>query len=152
MELDPKKAAIIVVLSVVVSFAFGRYFAPEKVKEVTKTVTIEKEVERKRQDTNKKTVIVTRPNGESRTEIVEVTHSDITKEGTKLSENEHSQEKSRSSDKVTILALGGVNVLSIDRNQVQYGLSVSRPILGPITVGLWGLSSGVGGLGVGVTF
>ena len=60
------------------------------------------------------------------------------------------KEVTRGGSPVTILALAGVSVHNL--SSPIYGVSVSRSLIGPISVGVFGLSSGVAGVGVGLSF
>lgn len=161
--------AIVAVNALATAFAFGRYTAPEKiVKEVeTKVVEVIKEVkvESGKTDTsrNKRVEkVVTEtvyPDGRKVTETrtIETTETErkTEKEVTEGKETERETE-SKSTETIkyarnawTLSVLGGV-----DRNQVGliYGAHAQKEILGPINGGLWGLSSGVFGVSLGLQF
>lgn len=148
--------------------AVGRYTTPEKVKIETKTVTVEKVVYKDKEDDKEKkhehTVVKEdkKPDGEVLT-TTDTTYDD-NKEDKKTDDTitntsttqDNIKEVTRGSAPVTISALGGVYINGITP---VYGLSVTKPILGPLTVGIWGITSTnpsvVGpscGLSVGLTF
>lgn len=152
---DKVKVLIIVVL-LLASFAGGRWLAPEKVRVETKTVEVEKKIDKidKTTDKHKEAVIVevVKPDGtkETTTKTVEDVKVKIDTKEVVLDTvtTDKTKEVAGSSAKVTIAAMGG---LTRDFSPV-YGAAVSKPILGPVTVGAWGLSNLTFGASVGLTF
>lgn len=156
-----KLGVLSVILLTLVAYGFGRWSAPETVKEVVKTVEVEKKTETKTTDTDKdkhKKTTVTETIGADGTKttttvIEEATTtkrttadtSTDTKDSTTVSD----KETTYSSAKVSVLALYGVR---FSAGEQVWGASVSKPILGPITVGIWALTPGVIGASVGLTF
>lgn len=156
-----KTKAVIIATALLTSYAFGRFSAPEKIKIETKTVEEEKKTDQtqtdadrnRRRETTK--TEVTRPDGttEKTEKTVETseTHKETDRKDTSdtSTTSETSKEVTRGSSKVTIGALGAFRLTS---PTVSYGVWVSRPILGPITLGVFGLTdSTVGGM-IGLTF
>lgn len=150
------KFAIVAGLSLL-CFALGRYTVPEKVKIETKIVEVEKktksdkkEVVRHRETT---TTEVTRPDGtkEKTIVVVEDTESKSTsKESDKITKKEtDKKEVTRSGSPVTIAALAGVKLGSF--TDIDYGVSVSKPILGPISIGAFGFTSRRLGVQIGLS-
>jgi len=152
---------LIVVGYTVVAVAIGRYTLPARVKVETKIVTVEKKVTNtstsKTENTHKKVVIVedTKPSGEKTTTTTttddvqfaenQKTHaSDAT-----TTDKESSKDTTYSSSKVTLSALGGLDLTTM---KPIYGVSATKPIAGPLTLGVFGLSNGSCGLSLGVTF
>ncbi len=116
-------------LALLVGAAFGYYAMPRK--EITKTV--EKQVDRV-------VTIITRPDGTK--EEVTVDKSKITSEdNTKLNVGR---------SKLNLSALVGVQ--SSNLSSPVFGGHLSKEILGPISVGVWGLSSGAIGASMGLNF
>lgn len=153
-----KTKVIIIAVSLLASYAFGRWSAPEKVKIETKIVEVEKKVkhEDKKSEKHKKTTIVeiTLPDG-SKQKTTTITDDTETESKTKETDTAKrsetdTKEVTRSSSKVTVSALAGafVNKFGLP----VYGVAVSKPVLGPITVGAFGFQNGMGGLSVGLTF
>jgi hypothetical protein len=164
--MDTKYKIIAAVVVVTGAFATGRWAAPTKVVTVTQTVEVEKKHEDVAVDTNKnvhketKTTEVVKPDGtkETTTDVTEDTKA-ISHEGDKTDTDSSrtevsSKEVTRDSSKVTISVLGGAKVFggSEGLNPPVYGGSISKPIFGPATVGIWGLSNGTVGCSVGLTF
>lgn len=158
-----KTKVILIVLLSIVSFASGRWLAPTKVvtkievKEVVKTIDNTKTEADKDKHKVTTTTTITKPDGtkETTTTVAEdsTTHKETDKQNSTESSRESSTEKevTRDTNKVTISALAGVNVLSLTSPPV-YGGSVSKPILGPIAVGIFGLTNGTLGCSLGLSF
>ena len=151
--MDTKYKVLIGVTSAVVIFAAGRYTTPEKVRIETKIVEVEKKTTDTQRDKHKETVVVekTNPDGskETTTTVVEDTKTDRKTETDKNKSSDVVQEKTQGTDKVTISALGGIDLTT---NKAIFGGSATKPILGPITIGVFGLSNGSAGASVGLTF
>jgi hypothetical protein len=152
--MTPKTRVIVSVLALVTAFALGRYTVSSSSKS-TETASKEKASETSKEvSEHKKTVTteVERPDGtkERTTTITDDVDTKTASKGSSSSTTEKTSEVVKgSSDKVTISALGGV---SIKDWSMVYGASVSRPILGPVAVGVWGLSNSTGGFSIGLGF
>lgn len=138
----------------VIAFVFGRYSAPEKIKIEKQTVTVEVEkVKSENQtDLNATVTSIHKPDGTviTRKKISSLTKNSITQNTAK----EHlTQEKTEiiKGSNVNVMALGAIDLSSLTRG-IVYGVSISRPILGPITIGLFGFSSGIIGISGGLQF
>lgn len=131
-----KTKIIIISISLVVSYAFGRWSAPEKVKIETKIV----EVETKHKDQVK--TIVVAPDG-TKTEII---HTVVDTEKNKDIDNV--KETIKSNSRVRISALAGVHTR--DGLGSDFGGSISTNFLGPISIGAYGLQSGSFGISLGL--
>jgi hypothetical protein len=161
MELSLKNKVIIVICYTAACVAIGRYATPTKVKVETKTITVEKKSDDKNTETkkqnHKKTVTHTtiEPNGKK--DIVSVTTDDNDAYNTVDEKKDNSDNTTQNTasettgpvDKVTISGLVGIDFKT---GQPIYGGSVSRPILGPITLGLFGLSNLSCGMSIGLQF
>lgn len=150
-----------IIVLALTSYAFGRWSAPEKIKEVVKEVEVEKKTSSKDtatdKDTHKKTTTTetVNPDG-TKTTTTETVEDTSTKRNTAANEtddttktSESYKEITNSTARVSILALYGIPLTG---GTPVYGGSISRPVLGPITIGVWGNSMGVAGLGMGLTF
>lgn len=166
-----KTYAIIALVLLATAFAFGRYTVPETVRTETKIEYIEKkttETDEKKNtklDTNRHTVTTkteeVRPDGtklittkteevenkfretERTTSIKEQVDKQLNEERLKLVESAR--------DRVTISALAGVTVTNLAQ-PIVFGGHISKPLLGPITVGVWGLSNATAGASLGLQF
>lgn len=148
MQIDLKYKIIIAVVALAVSFAVGRYTVPEKVKIETKVVQVEKQDTDK--DTHKKTIVtvVQKPNGEkdsTTTTTVDV----VSKTDSIISDKSDTTKQITKGSSTTLSLLGGYN---LNNNTPTYGLSVTKPVLGPVTIGAFGLNNGTVGASVGLTF
>ena len=150
------KIIIVVVYTAVVA-ASGSYFTPTKVKTETKVVTVEKKVSDT--DTKKKVrkiVVVhtiVKPDGEKdiTSTTTDDTNTDTAKKTTDQAstETDKTKQTTQTAPKITISALGGYDFL---RLTPVYGASFTRPFIGPVTFGAWGLSNLTFGLSAGLTF
>lgn len=163
MELTRTHKIIIVSVAIVGSFALGRWATPERIKIETKTVEIERKTEdNKSKEIEKKNIkiitkeetradgtktITTTTQDESTTETLkhDISIDEINKSTDTI------KEVTNSSSKTTISLMAGADVTNI-AGGISYGLSVSRPILGPLTIGAFGMSNKTGGVSVGITF
>ena len=138
----------IVVVSLLVAFAAGRYSAHAPAVKTTSVAVVDTAIDTTR-ETHKKTVITKSPNGIETTTITE--NTDV------LSEKRQ-DETLKTSTTVTPARVGTLNLSALagvrttDRFLPVYGLSVSKEIIGPVTAGLWGLTSGTVGVSVGINF
>lgn len=154
-----KKMIISVVVIALVSFAAGRYTAKSKeIKETNKKEDITKNTEK---TTNKhkktKTVVITNPDGSKK----EVT---IIDENTKSDTNKNENIKKDTSTKTTTeygskntLRFGGLAGVNLSQgaqgfSQPIYGGYISRQLLGPVEIGAFGLSNGIVGTSIGLSF
>jgi hypothetical protein len=152
--MDTKYKIIAAVVLLLGAFAFGRFSAPEKVK--IQTVEVEKKTEDKQAASHddKVTTItqVQKPDGTKTTTTVIADVKDVHVDDKKTDDvtKTETKEIDRSSAKVTVSALMGVNITN--PGVPMYGISISKPILGPITVGVFGFQNGLVGASVGLTF
>lgn len=142
-----KTAAIVLGALCAVSFAVGRYTAPEKVKTEIK---IQKEVITQ-QVVHTVTKVVERPDGTKETEVTQDsdtnTHSDTVKDKLK--------EVIVSHDSLNISILAGAQphlFQGISVGPIIYGASVTKTLWGPVTIGAWGLSDLSAGVSLGLNF
>jgi FtsZ-interacting cell division protein ZipA len=149
-----KTIVIVAVVALVGAFAVGRWSAPEKVK--IQTVEVEKKTTDKQVDSTKdKTTTITettKPDGtKTKTTVItdnQTKHSDAHSD-TEIDKTT-TKEVDRSTSKVTISALAALDVTK--PGMPIYGASVSKPILGPLTVGVFGFQNGMAGVSVGLSF
>lgn len=158
---DHQKLALVVIILTLTSFATGRWTAPVHIE--IKTVEVEKKSETQATDVDKdarvETTVTeeTKPDGTKTVITQKVVENNVNKETevTKTDENVKNSSQiteSGSKSKVTISALAGFKPSDLTSGP-SYGMSVTRPILGPITLGLFGLTNpGVYGVSVGLTF
>jgi lipopolysaccharide export LptBFGC system permease protein LptF len=160
--MEMKQKVMVIASVALVSAAIGRYTAPEKIKIETKTVEVIKEVkvkdetETKKKDKTYTKTTDTKPTGE-KTETVTIVEKDADKTKTDVTiakddnkSTDQIKEVTKSSGHLNLSVLAGVNVLS--PGGMLYGGHITRDILGPINIGIWGLSNGTAGCSVGLTF
>lgn len=145
----------LVAVALLSAFAFGRWSSPEKVVIKKEVVEVEKKTSNSDKDGKKdvETHIIEHPDGTKETIIT--SHSEWEKHHSSSTDNSTSTKDEKvvvsSSSKVTLSLLGGVNVNSLGSAPL-WGASLTKPILGPITVGAWGVSNGTVGASLGLTF
>jgi len=149
-----KQIVIVAVVAILGAYAFGRWSAPEKVK--IQTVEVEKKTDDKQTKTDDKKITtiteVDKPDGTKTitTVITDAKETQVDDKKTDDTTKTESKEIDRSSAKVTVSMLAGINVTN--PGVPMYGISISKPILGPITVGMFGFQTGLIGASLGLTF
>jgi len=159
METSDKIKAAIIAAAVLGAFAAGRYTAPAKVKVETKTVEVEKKVEQKERDRHRETVIVevTKPDGtrERTSKTVEDTETKTQKTDNLSTSTSQLSEVTRKNSVLAVSLLAGARPEfsgGFSVGPFVYGAHVSKQVLGPISLGAWGLTSGEFGLSAGLQF
>lgn len=152
--METKYKLIVCTVSLLVAFALGRYTVPVEVKIEKQIVTVE--VEKKVNDlkTNERRVETeeVRLDGTKVRKIVTNTSTDSHQTSSNEERAATIEKETRDSRaRLTASLLGGLSVSDLTQPPV-FGLHVSKPILGPITFGVWGLTSKVGGISVGLQF
>lgn len=157
-----RKIVLVVVLTIV-AFAAGYYFAPEKIKIETKVVEVEKKETTVDKESSKnkhkeiKTTEVTRPDGtkETTTSVVEdssagsVVSSDTKESSTHSTDTTKEVEKSGRHINLSLLA-GATLSSSLFNTTPVYGGHISTTLLGPISIGVWGLTDKTFGASLGL--
>lgn len=162
--MQTKYKITIAVISLATAFAFGRYSVPLSTKEETKTTQAENKSKEADADTiNKKhvkTVVVDiiKPDG-TKQKTTTTIQDDSTEKKTKVSDSDAtsktsdvSKETKRSGSRLTISALAGTKISFSGPFTPIYGGMVTKDVLGPINVGAFGFSSGLGGISAGLSF
>lgn len=157
-----KSKIILTIVCLTVSFAFGRYSAPTTVKTETKVVEVDKKKDTKTSETDinkhKETVVkeVTHPDG-TKEVITTVTEDTVasrdTKEKskeTKSKDTDITKEVTRSSGRLNISVLAAIDTTQL--STPVYGLSVTRDVIGPISIGLFGFTNKTIGASLGLSF
>lgn len=153
------KQKVVAILAIVtISVAIGRYTVPEKVRIETKIVEVEKKTTQSDIDKNKHkdtvvTVVKAKDGSEvTTTHITEDTNTD-SKVNTVLTDDkttDKTKEVTRGSSPTTIAALAAVNFTGTP--SIAYGLSVQKPVLGPLGVQVQGFTNMTFGAGISLTF
>lgn len=151
-----KTKVILVILALISTFSVGRLSAPTKVVTETKIVEVEKKTSESESERNKhKTTTTTttkHPDGSETTTTTTSEDSTTDKKTATTDDLNKTSDtvKTVESDvgRVTISALAG---LKITDPTPTYGVHVTSRIIGPINAGIWGLSSGILGISVGLS-
>lgn len=156
--MQTKTKVIIIVVALAASFIAGRYSRPAKIVTEVKTVEVEKKTSNTDQtvDKHKDTTVTKTVNKDGTVTEVEHTVED-TGSHTKSNQTDNISESTDNiktvvnNDKTVHLAvLAGANFSNL--SVITYGGYASKDILGPVSVGIWGLSLGAGGVSVGFSF
>lgn len=144
--MDSKTAGMILVIAASF-FLIGRTTAPEKIKVEKEfvAVTTYKENIDKQFDINATTTTISKPDG---TKVTRTKRTDRSKE-TKATSSREIQYKTEIKE---IIKSSPTSVMLVATNGLDYGLSLSRQVLGPITIGIFAFKSGVFGASIGVNF
>lgn len=152
IEISTKTKALLVISGFFVSFAMGKY-SNQKPEISTKIndKTVE-QVDTDRQDHSQTVIVHTKtPDGTEKTTTTIKTDIDTRtkdKDTTTIAETQVVSSTSR--DLWTISAMVGLNPMA--GPVPTYGAQVSKKVLGPINVGVFGFTNGLIGASVGVTF
>jgi archaellum component FlaD/FlaE len=161
LSLD-KNTVILTGTCTLLAFAAGWYATPTKTVTVTKTVEVEKKTETSKTDQDKKehkdvTIVeVTKPDGskEKRTEVRDSTETSTqtNKSDTdqRSTTTEQTKEVTAGGSTLTLSLLGGVYVTSPE--ETVYGGAVTHKFIGPLSLGVFGMSNKTGGLVVSLNF
>jgi carbohydrate-binding DOMON domain-containing protein len=141
-----KNYIIATIVLVVAAYFGGRLTGPERVKIEKQIVTVEVEK-------TKVTTITKNKDGTTTTVTETKTHTDTKKSSeTDTTQTEHdTKDIVNRSSLTTISLLGGINATR-PQDGFVYGLQVTKPILGPIVIGVWGLTDKTIGANVGLQF
>ena len=143
--METRTKIIIAIVAIASTFALGRFTSPDKVRTEIKTVTVEKVVTqivhqtvtiKETKDGTKETVIVTDSNTDTKS------NSNSTNE---------TKEITISKDRINISVLAGSS-FPINLSAPVYGISANKNRIGPITIGVWGLSDKTVGESLGLNF
>jgi hypothetical protein len=162
---NPKHLAIIAAIATAI-FAVGYYLSPAKVETKTVTIEVEKIVEKvvfkenKTENKNTDTVIIETilPDGSKRTETRIVDRGTITSDIISSLQSEVTKYKEQMREKTVEYGYPSVSLAAlVYRNpeniaNPEFGIAVSKRIVGPFTAGLFGLQNKTIGLSLGVTF
>lgn len=158
-----KQLAITAAALVMVSFAFGRYSVPASVKTTDKIIQSDTKTDTKSTDvatdTSSKTTTtdITAPDGTKTHTIIQeqdVNHDNKTSQvdiDSRRQTETKTSEITRSGARTNVAALGMAKA-SFSSLTPDYGVLVSRDVLGPINVGAFGFKSGNIGIAIGLSF
>jgi len=159
MEISIKTSAIVLAVAVAASFCVGRYSTPSKV--VTKTQTVAAQTDDSvtnvaddKDETIDKTI---EKDGTIKEEIhiTDKTDSTTTDQKTSTTTSNTETTKTNLNAEWNVSALATPSRLDdvlINTGSMAYGIHVQRRIIGPFSIGVFGLSNKVYGLSVGASF
>jgi hypothetical protein len=136
---------IITIIVLAATFAAGRQSSPEKIKTQIQTVEVEKIVTVVKREV---VTIVENTDGSKTTTIVTDTN---TNSQTNTTASNETKEQTRKGNKVNVSILAGTSP-AFNLTEVTYGASISKEMIGPITVGAWALTNKSVGLSIGLNF
>jgi lipopolysaccharide export LptBFGC system permease protein LptF len=144
---------IISIVVLIVTFAAGRWSASQVSIKTTQMVT-QNDQKAEVKDTHTKTTITEtkQPTGVDTTiTVIDQVQDDKTAEKDNSISNTQTTITPTSKSKLNISILGAED-FSKGFTQPTYGLSVNKEVLGPVTVGAFGLMNGTVGISVGLDF
>ncbi len=149
--MSDNKQAVIGFILLLGAFAFGRWTVPTRTVIETKVVEVEKKQENKDIDRekHKTTVTIERPDGSKETTVTETVGTHINTETS--TDKETASESKKTTEKAASVTVSGLAGLSDFKTPV-YGASITKPFLGPIAVGFWGLTNSTFGISLGLSF
>ncbi len=152
-----KYKVLIAIVLLATAYATGRYMAPEKVKTEVKIVEVDRKTSTTDTNTNKhketKVTETVLPDGTKKTETTTIEDSNRQSDRTSVTDSKKTEtdktEIVKSSSHLVVSALLGADF----SNSTQvYGASATKNLIGPITLGAWGLSNATGGFSIGLSF
>lgn len=161
---------VLACLLLVGGFLAGRYSVPESMQLETRSVEADQKTENEvrlesvtiDQDRHREVMVteLVKPDGTRETTTRTVTDSQAKHIASSVQENVRTETASKDSTVIKTvqarsslelsLLVGAAVSLSSGVGPLIYGLHVSRPLLGPIVMGLWGASNGVAGVSIGL--
>lgn len=152
MILNPKREIAIVLVGLIVSFALGRYsIDPPAVKTIEVSKTVTQQEEKKDVHVQTKTIIVELPTGaKTTTTTVDTVVTDAKDTDTKVQDEKIHTEIPNPKNTLNISALVAQDMHAL--GVPSYGISVQKQFIGPVTIGVFGLTSGIIGISIGLNF
>lgn len=146
-----KTKVLIISVALLTSFALGRYTVPTKTTETKDTSTTEDKTTDKTKHKKVTIVETTKPDGTKTKTTVITEDTDTHKTDDSATHEIDTKETVRGDSKVTISLLGAIQVNDLTQG-IVYGLSATKPVLGPITIGVFGLTNKTVGASIGLSF
>lgn len=164
------KIGLVAVVVFMAGLACGRYTTPTKVVTKTETVTVEKEVVKNKEvtskDTNKNRELVitetTKPDGTKVVEKHYINRDEIKEDTTKTNTVTDTKKSDSKSESIVSNEKNDWNLSALVTNShteddfmkgsVSYGVHIQRRIIGPFSIGAFGISNKTYGLSIGASF
>ncbi len=134
MQVNWKYGLGIIILLIGIGYGIGRYIQPAKI--VTKTEIVVKE------HVHTVTVTVTKPDGTKTTTT--------TQDDDKSTKDKSSTVTTQDKPSWKVAGLAGLSLNSL--TTPVYGGQIERRIIGPVSVGVWGLTNSTGGVLLSIEF
>lgn len=153
MKLSPDSEVVVIAVALIIAFAVGRHSVTllSAVETVETTHEDTKKQEEVATHTQVKTVVVKQPSGQETTTTTTDIVADDKSDEAQVSDTKIEQTvtpQKRPTLNVSLLAAQNVYALGVP----LYGISVQKEVLGPVTIGAWGLNNGTVGLSIGLNF
>ncbi len=149
---DKVKIGLAGLVVILIAFATGRYTSPTKIETVTKVVTVE--VEKVVKDVKKNVVIVEvkKPDGTTTTTTTDQsTSTTVSDKNTNINIEDRKLVESNK-DHLIIEGIVGLGLDIRNPTEIVYGAHISKNLLGPIRLGILGLTNSTLGVTVGLQF
>lgn len=155
-------AGVAIVVALLVAFAGGRFSNSEKKTESIQTAMKTDTKQDLNVNLNKDQHVDTittetkKPDGTIITTTEKKVDTVVNQEKTQVTQTQTvatqtvKESISRGGQPVTVQAMVGADLSNV--NGLIYGLSVSKPLLGPVAVGIWGLTNKTAGFSLGLQF
>jgi hypothetical protein len=142
-----------ITICILVAFAVGRYSVQSpstKVKETDNKTTQQQTAK----DTHTKTTITIVKQSDGATKTVETIDTSITAHTTTEQQDKLSLQQTTTPPKTQPLNLSVLASVNPIKGEMQpvYGASITKQLLGPVSVGLFGLTNGTMGVSIGLNF
>ena len=154
MSMETKYKVILALILSIASFGFGRY-SVNSVNSVKKETQVINENDKKDENTHTvtKTVTIKQPDGATETTVTQDTSTnddtqDITSTETQVSKTSETNNKTSQLNISALAAVKGNNLIAAP----IYGASLSKQLLGPVTIGVFGLTDSTIGVSLGINF
>lgn len=150
-----KSKILALVGGLLIAFALGRYSAPGGQSTASTSTTTQTQTTdtTKNRDTHKHTQVTHTKDADGKETTVTVVDEDTTVVTDKKQDKVTDEKKTevvQARKTLNVSALAGVDVR--DLTTPVYGVSVTKEIAGPITIGAFGLTNGVVGISLGISF
>jgi len=151
-QLSQKTQLIVLGVSCLICFACGRFLAGKAEVKTEQQITENKTVDQDK-DTHTHTVTVTTKAKDGTTQITQTQDSDtidIKDITSKVQEDTKTDTIPPKTNLTNVSALVGNNFSNVFAP--VYGVSITHQVLGPISIGAYGLNNGIVGVSIGVNF
>jgi lipopolysaccharide export LptBFGC system permease protein LptF len=146
INMTNRTKVLIGILALLTSFAAGRYSVQQPAVHAVTDITQNNDITTNK-DEHKKIIIV-KDKDKTTTTITDDTNTTTKDNSTIISHSD----VTATPPKTNTLNLSVLAGLDIQRTQTVYGASVTKELIGPITMGVFGLTNGTVGVSIGLNF